>query len=74
MSLKDDILKASKERAINPYTKPFKPSELGLKPSKYGSFSDYCADTKSAKWNRSIILKPVEFNKDDRPHRYLLIL
>jgi hypothetical protein len=73
MSLKDDILRASKERGINPYVQPFKPSELGLKSSDYGSFSDYCAKTVSAKWNQNIFLKPVEFDKSGHPRRYLLI-
>jgi len=73
MDLKEDILREAKKRDINPYMQPFKPSELGLKASDYGSFSDYCKDTKSAKWNRSIILDPVEFNKGGRPWRYLLL-
>jgi len=73
MGLKEDILRASKKHDINPYIQPFKPSELGLKSSDYGSFSDYCGNTESAKWNQSIILKPVEFNKGGRPWRYLLL-
>jgi hypothetical protein len=73
MGLKEDILRASNERDLDPYMQSFKPSELGLKSSDYGSFSDYCENTKSAKWNRSVILKPVKFNKAGRPWKYLLL-
>jgi hypothetical protein len=75
MGLKDDILRASKQRGINPYTQPFKPCELGLDSSKYGSFSDYCPKkkTKSAKWNKEEILEPVEYKKNKQPLRYVLI-
>ncbi len=48
MSLKEDMLQASREAGINPYSQPFKPSDLGLKSSKYGSFSDYCENTRSS--------------------------
>jgi hypothetical protein len=73
MGLKEDILRASNERDIDPYMQPFKPSDLGLRSSDYGSFSDYCENTKSAKWNRNIILEPVEVNKGGRPWRYRLL-
>jgi hypothetical protein len=73
MPLKNDILQASNKRGIDPYTDAFKPSELGLKASTYGSFSDYCGNTKSSRWNTSVILKAVEFRKDGKPLRYLLI-
>lgn len=73
MALKNDILQASRRIGIDPYNDPFKPSELRLNASKYGSFSDYCADTESSKWNSNVILRPVELRKDGKPLRYLLI-
>ena len=73
--LKEDILIASKKRDIDPYNKHFKPSDLGLKSSDYGSFSDYCSveDSASGKHNKVIILKVVERDAGDRPSKYLLL-
>lgn len=75
MNLKENILEVSKYKGIDPYTKPFKPSDLGLNSSKYGSFSDYCSkdETKSGKYNKSTILKVAERNKSNKPYKYLLI-
>ncbi len=73
MPLRDDILQAAETRGINPYSDAFKPSELGLKASDYGSFSDYCADTRSAQWNTQIILRVVEYRRDGKPFRYVLL-
>jgi hypothetical protein len=42
MKLRRDIIASAKNKGINPYTTPFKPSDLGLRASDYGSFSDYC--------------------------------
>jgi hypothetical protein len=49
MKLAIDILRESKRVCIDPYKDPFKPFDLGLKASDYGSFSDYCKDTTSAR-------------------------
>lgn len=73
MKIRDDIFKAAKVKGINPYKTPFKASELGLKATDYGSFSDYCEDTESSKYNPNVILKPVEFRTDGKPLRYVLI-
>ncbi len=74
MELKKDILKASEKVGLDPYTKPFKPSDIGINSNQYGSFSDYCSedDTESGKWNTDIILKVVERDKGGRPFKYLL--
>lgn len=71
MDLKGDILRAARRKGIDPYTQPFTPKDLGLTPSDYGSFADYCSpvETTSGKWNKKVILRVY----DKRPHRYLLI-
>ena len=70
-----DIIAAAKSRGINPFTTPFKPAELGLRSSDYGSFSDFCnsTTTTSGKWNQHVVLKAVEFNQSGRPLRYVLL-
>ena len=70
-----DIIVAAKSRGINPFTTPFKPVELGLRSSDYGSFSDFCSSktTASGKWNQHVVLKAVEFDKSGRPLRYVLL-
>lgn len=75
MGIKEDILEASKSIGINPYTKPFKPSDLGLSSNKYGSFSDYCSeiDSISGKYSETTILKVAEKDKSGRPFKYLLL-
>ncbi len=75
MGLKEDILEASKKVGLNPYNQVFKPSDLGLTSSDYGSFSDYCSkdDTLSGQWSSKIILKVAERNKSGKPHKYFLI-
>ena len=73
MSLREDIVRAAAQRGFDPYLHPFKPCELGLKASDYGCFSDYCEDTVSSQWNRDVILRPVEFRRDGKPMRYLLL-
>ena len=71
---KQIILEAAEKKNINPYKQPFVPKELGLRADKYGAFADYCNrnNTKSGKWNKSEILTAVEFNKGNRPTKYLL--
>ena len=75
IKLKEDILIASKERDIDPYSEPFNPSDLGLKSSGYGSFSDYCLenDSVSSKHNKVIILKVAKRDAGGRPAKYLLL-
>jgi len=75
MGLREDIIEASKRVGIDPFKQPFKPSDLGLVSSDYGSFSDHCSrgDTASGKWASDVILKAVERDRAGRPKRYLLI-
>lgn len=75
MGLKDTILEQSKICGINPYRQPFKPIDLGIKASDYGSFSDYCSrdETLSGKWNPIVILRVAEWTRAGRPYRYLLL-
>ncbi len=75
MDLKEDILKACKKTGINPYKQAFKPSDLGLTASDYGSFSDYCSanDTQSGHWSPKTVLKVTIRDKGGRPLKYLLI-
>lgn len=71
--LKKDIKNAAIKRGINPYKESFKPSDLGLTASDYGSFSDHCekGTTKSSKWCGCGLLQCVNINK--RPFKYILI-
>jgi len=75
MNIKEDILNASKKIGINPYTEPFKPSDLGLNSNNYGSFSDYCSeyDSTSGKYTETTILKVAQKDSRGRPFKYLLI-
>ena len=75
MNLRAQILYKSRELGIDPYTHPFKPSDLKIRASDYGSFSDYCAqeETESGKWNKDIILKVAEWTSTGRPYKYLLL-
>ena len=73
MKLAEEILKKSKMVGIDPYKEAFKPCDLGIKPNDYGSFSDWCKDTVSAKWNPCICLEAVEFRKDGKPLKYRLL-
>lgn len=74
MRLKKDILIAAKEKGIDPYTEPFKPSDLDLNASDYGSFSDHCSkeETVSGKYADDDILTVAERNSGGKPLRYLL--
>ena len=73
--LKKEILRKATDKGMDPYENAFKPSDLAIKADKYGSFSDFCSsrDTISGKWNKETILKPVEWKKNNKPHKYLLI-
>lgn len=73
--LKKDIKNAARKRGIDPHKGPFKPSDLGLDASNYGSFADFCSpkEAKSGKWRKEIILRVVEYSKNKRPKKYLLI-
>jgi len=75
MGLREDILDASARVGIDPYRQAFKPSDLGLISSNYGSFSDHCAadDTLSGHWTSDVILKAVEWDRAGKPRKYLLI-
>jgi hypothetical protein len=69
-----DIIQASKVKGIDPFSIPFKPSDLGLKASPYGSFSDWCDPkvTKSGKWNKHVCLRVAEWH-NEKPYRYILL-
>jgi len=73
MDLRRDILIAAKQKGIDPYKDPFSPKDLCLRASDYGSISDYCQETESAKWNSKVILRPVKFGKTGKPRTYILI-
>lgn len=75
MRLKDAILEQSRVRGIDPYRQAFKPADLGIRASDYGSFSDHCSkdETCSGKWNPEVILKVVEWTRAGKPHKYLLL-
>ena len=74
-SLKLDILEASDVIGLNPYTQPFKPIDLDLIASKYGSFADHCDanDSLSGVYAKEAILKVVERQSNGRPFKYILI-
>jgi hypothetical protein len=73
MSLRADVIKQSDLRGLDPFTQPFKPSDLGLVSSDYGSFSDHCADTQSSKYSSDVTLKVAQWSNAGKPLRYLLI-
>ena len=73
-NLRLDIIRAAKARGIDPFTKPFKPSDLGIKASDYGSFSDWCdkKQTKSGKYNVNVCLSVAEW-RNGKPFKYVLL-
>ena len=71
MGLRDDILESAKAKGINPYITPFKPSDLGLNPNNYRSFSGYCA-TKEGQYNEHAFLKVAQ-RRGKRPYKYLVL-
>ncbi len=75
MRLAKAILEKSEVVGIDPYKDPFKPGDLCLGAGKYGSFSDWCKkeDTISAKHNRNVCLKAVEYDNGGHPVKYLLL-
>lgn len=68
------VLKAAQKKGIDPY-KQWRPRELGINSSKWGSCSDRCVNgsTKSSKYHPEQCLMPVKFNKAGRPTHYILI-
>jgi hypothetical protein len=75
MKLKEVILEQSRIRGIDPYRQAFKPADLGIRSSDYGSFSDHCSkdETCSGKWNPKTILKVAEWTRSGKPLKYLLV-
>lgn len=75
MGIKKDILEASQRVGIDPYTTPFKPSDLGINSNKYGSFADYCSevDSISGKYTDTSILQVIQRDQGGRPFKYLLL-
>ena len=74
MNLCKDILRKGKTKYTDPFRDPFRPRDLGIKASDYGSFSDWCKseETKSGTYNRRVCLKVVEW-RNGKPYRYLLL-
>lgn len=70
IKLKDDIIKSANGK-FNPHKDAFKPKDLKLNSSNYGSFSDHCkkGTTKASKWCGCGLLKCVS----KKPFRYILI-
>ena len=73
MKLPDDILRESKRVGIDPYKEAFRPRDLGLTASDYGSVSDWCEGTTSAKWSGYVCLEVVETNRIGKPFKYKLL-
>ena len=73
MKIAEEIQEKARNLGINPFNTPFTPKDLGITASNYGSFSDFCDNTKSSRWNSHVCLKAVEFNKGHRPTKYLLL-
>jgi len=70
------IIAAGEQRDIDPYAKPFKPGDLGIKATRYGSFSDWCSRsaTKSGKYIPQVYLALAANRVSDRkPTHYLLL-
>ncbi|MEA2088574.1 MAG: hypothetical protein U9O55_01900 [Patescibacteria group bacterium] len=69
---KEIIKEAAEQEGIDPYKKSFSPKDLRLDANKFGAFSDYCDNTKLSQYNEIVILTATEFNKGNRPTKYLL--
>jgi len=67
------VIEAAGRNKINPYKDSFYPRDLKLRADRYGSFSDYCKNTLSSQYNKSVILEPAIFDSRGRPKKYLLI-
>ncbi len=74
MNLCEEIIAAARKKGIDPFKTPFKPSDLNLNASDYGSFSDWCkiGETKSAKYKTQVCLTVAERTLNGKPYRYLL--
>lgn len=66
------IKQAAKRKRFDLRNKAFAPKDIGLTANQYGSFSDYCDNTKSSIYNKRVILTAVEFGKGKRPKKYKL--
>ena len=75
MGLRESILIESAARGIDPYKQAFKPEDLGIRASDYGSFSDHCSkdETQSGQYSGEVILKVVEWTRTGKPLRYVLL-
>jgi hypothetical protein len=73
-NLRKDIIVACIEKSWNPFDVPFKPSDLDIDASQYGSFSDYCLEsaTVSGQYANEHILDVAERDENGRPTHYLL--
>jgi len=69
-----DIKEAAKKAGIDPLTMPFKPEDLNIIASDYGSFSDWCSaeETVSGRYNRRVCLTVAE-RRGGKPFKYLLL-
>jgi len=75
MGLREAILRESAACGIDPYKQAFKPADLGIRASDYGSFSDHCSkdETQSGQYHGEVILKVVEWTQTGKPLKYVLL-
>jgi len=71
----EDIIQAAQKVNTDPFKTPFRPKDLGLRASNYGSFADWCLpkEARSGKWNKHVCLKVAEWNDSGKPTRYVLL-
>ena len=69
--LKNDIISASQKAGFDPYKVSFKPSDLGLVASNYGSFADHC-DKGEATSARHCNCKTLKRSERESGFRYFL--
>lgn len=71
----EDIIQAAQKVNIDPFKTPFRPKDLGLRASDYGSFADWCssAEAKSGRWSNHVCLTVVQRDSAGKPMRYVLL-
>jgi len=71
----EDIIQAAQKVNIDPFETLFRPKDLGLRASDYGSFADWClpAEAKSGKWNKHVCLRVAKRNDAGKPTQYILL-
>lgn len=76
--LGDHILAVAPSRGWDPYRQPFRPSDLGIVASDYGSFLDWCPDEQhggsvSGRRDRRVCLRVKTRDGTGSPVTYLLL-